>query len=101
MASSRWRSKGFAVPGNIIPASRLDPVARNILTKHTPDSPFLGALVPYSIPSLSNEYQVINKFDYLLGKHAFMGRYIQGKNAAQSFSDPTGQNMLCGSNRTN
>src|SRR5581483_8058236 len=97
-ANSQCGSKGLPFSGNIIPANRLDPVAQNILNNHTPTSPFLGAQLPYSIPALSNEYQVINKFDYLFHSHAIMARYIQGRNAGQSFSDPTGKNMLWGTN---
>lgn len=91
-ANARCGSLGFPFPGNIIPKSRLDPVMLSILNKHTPDSPFLGFQIPHFIPNQQDEWQLVNKADYIRGKHALMGRYVYGKRIGPAFND--GKDLL-------
>ncbi|MEX2263613.1 MAG: carboxypeptidase-like regulatory domain-containing protein [Bryobacteraceae bacterium] len=86
-ANNACGSLGLPFAGNIIPRSRLDPVMQSILNKHTPDSPFVGYLIPHFIPAAKDEWQLVNKGDAIIGKHALMGRYIYSKKAGGSFND--------------
>lgn len=91
-ANGRCGALGFPFPGNIIPRSQLDPVMQSILNKRTPDSPFVGYLIPHFIPAGKDEWQIVSKGDAILGKHALMGRYIYGKKFGASFND--GKDLL-------
>ena len=91
-ANNKCGALGFAFPGNIMPKSRLDPVMQNILNKHTPDSPYVGYLIPHFIPAAKDEWQIVNRGDMILGKHAIMGRFIMGNKFGGSFND--GKDLL-------
>ena len=69
-----------------MPASRLDPVMKNFLERHTPDSPTVGYLWPHFLPSQQDEWQLVNKGDYNAGRHAIMGRYIYAKRFGPAFN---------------
>jgi hypothetical protein len=87
-ANSACGALGNPFPGNIIPRSRLDPIMEKILNEHTPDSPSVGYLIPHFIPAGTDQYQLVNRGDAILGKHSIMGRYIYGKKVGASFNDP-------------
>jgi hypothetical protein len=59
-----------------------------LLAEHTPDSPFVGALIPHFIPAGTDQWQIVNRGDAILGKHNIMGRYIYGNKFGASFNDP-------------
>lgn len=81
-------SLGLPFAGNMIPRSRLDPVMGSVLAKHTPDSPALGTLLPHFIPAGTDQWQIVNRGDAILGMHNIMGRYIFGNKFGASFNDP-------------
>lgn len=87
-ANSACGSLGSPFPGNIMPASMLDPVAQKVLRDHTPTSAFVGQQIPFFAPSKADEYQIIQKVDWNLGKHGLMFRYLKGRNKGNSFNDP-------------
>jgi hypothetical protein len=64
------------VPGNIIPASQLDPVAQNILkTIPLPNQP--GGLLYYTQPSSQTDNQYIGRIDHQFSSnHHLTGRYF-------------------------
>ncbi len=67
---------GQPIPGNIIPASRLDPVAVKSL-QYTPTSPRSDAFINYNLPINDTEHQVMGRVDYNLEKQRFYGRYLR------------------------
>lgn len=87
-ANSACGSLGTPFAGNLIPRTLLDPVMGSILAKHTPDSPALGTLIPHFIPAGTDQWQIVNRGDAILGKHNLMGRYIYGNKVGASFNDP-------------
>jgi hypothetical protein len=87
-ANSVCGSLGLPFAGNIIPRTRLDPIMGKLLAEHTPDSPFVGALIPHFIPAGTDQWQIVNRGDAILGKHNIMGRYIYGNKFGASFNDP-------------
>jgi outer membrane receptor protein involved in Fe transport len=62
-------------PGNIIPTSRIDPVAAKFL-QYVPSSTRPDSLITYDLPQVDNENQVMGRVDYNLTKHRFYGRYF-------------------------
>ena len=68
-ANSACGSLGMPFTGNLIPRTLLDPVMGSILAKHTPDSPALGTLIPHFIPAGTDQWQIVNRGDAILGKH--------------------------------
>ena len=86
-ANTACGSLGLPYPNNTMPASRVDPVMGSILSKHTPDSPFVGALIPHFIPAAQDQYQWVNRFDAILGSHSLMGRFIYGNKFGGAFND--------------
>jgi hypothetical protein len=90
-ANSACGSQGLPFPGNVIPASRFDVVGLNIM-KRTPSAAFLGQPVPYTIPQKTDEYQIVQKVDWLIAKHALMFRYLKGRRKGGTYNDP--QNLL-------
>ncbi len=64
------------IPGNRIPASRMDPAALKLLplipTSNSPDG-----LVVFDKPSATHENQYMVRIDYNLTKHRIYGRYFQ------------------------
>ncbi|MCI0624573.1 MAG: carboxypeptidase-like regulatory domain-containing protein [Acidobacteria bacterium] len=87
-ANSACGSLGSPFPGNIIPASMLDPVAQRVLRDHTATSAFVGQQIPHFSPEKGAEYQILQKVDLNLGKHGLMFRYLKGRNKGEAFNDP-------------
>ena len=86
-ANKACGSLGTPFPNNQIPKTRLDPIMGKLLAEHTPDSPRLGYLIPHFIPAGTNQWQIVNRGDAILGKHSIMGRYLYGKKFGASFND--------------
>jgi len=86
-ANKACGSLGTPFPNNQIPRSRLDPIMGKLLAEHTPDSPSLGYLIPHFIPAGTDQWQIVNRGDAILGKHSIMGRYLYGKKFGASFND--------------
>src|SRR5436309_1371626 len=55
-------------PGNIIPASRIDPVSAKLLP-NIPTSPRSDAFITYDLPVRDTENQAMGRVDYNLSKH--------------------------------
>jgi hypothetical protein len=77
-ANSACGSQGLPFGGNLIPASRFDMVGFNIM-KRKPTAAFRGQPIPHTIPQKTDEYQIVQKMDWLFGKHALMFRYLKGR----------------------
>lgn len=65
-------------PGNIIPASRIDPVTKKLLPLIPISSASDGFLV-FTRPVNDHENQFMGRVDYLLSKHRLYGRYFYSK----------------------
>ena len=63
------------IPGNIIPASRLDPVAVKLL-QFVPTSARADSLISYDLPQRDDEKQTMGRVDYNLSKQRIYGRYF-------------------------
>ncbi|HZT29588.1 MAG TPA: carboxypeptidase regulatory-like domain-containing protein [Bryobacteraceae bacterium] len=63
------------IPGNIIPASRIDPVTAKLLP-YIPTSPRSDAFINYDRPVDDTENQFMGRVDYNLSKQRFYGRYL-------------------------
>ncbi len=61
--------------GNMIPASRLDPISVKLLN-YIPHSTRPDSLILYDLPQIDNEDQVMGRVDYNLTKHRLYGRYF-------------------------
>jgi hypothetical protein len=61
--------------GNIIPASRIEPIAAKILT-YVPTSARADAFINYDLPVRDTENQAMGRVDYNLSKQRFYGRYF-------------------------
>jgi hypothetical protein len=65
-------------PGGIIPASRLDPTARNILSKYVPMANAAGNIWQGSVSSPYNTDEVLAKIDHIIGdRHRLTGSYYE------------------------
>src|SRR5437870_1527248 len=67
---------GQAIPGNILPASRIDPVATKLF-QYVPTSPRSDAFINYNLPINDTEHQVMGRVDYNLTNQRFYGRYLR------------------------
>lgn len=67
---------GQPLPGNIIPAGRIDPVAAKLLP-YVPTSPRPDAFISYNLPINDTENQVMGRVDYNLTNQRFYGRYLR------------------------
>jgi hypothetical protein len=66
---------GVPIPGNIIPASRLDPVATKLL-QYIPTSARSDSLITYDLPQRDAEQQTMGRVDYNLNRQRIYGRYL-------------------------
>ncbi len=62
-------------PGNIIPASRMEPASVKIL-QYVPVSPRPDAFTTYDLPVRDTENQAMGRVDYNLSNQRFYGRYF-------------------------
>jgi hypothetical protein len=87
------------VPGNIIPASRINPVSQFFL-KRVPLPNGVGRQVTFpGTPITQTENQFMIKSDYNLGKHQLSGRYYYTDFKAPPFVGP--ENILAASSAGN
>jgi hypothetical protein len=63
------------IPGNIIPASRIDPATQKLLPL-IPVSSSPDGSVTYDRPQRTSENQYMGRVDYIHGKHRIYGRYF-------------------------
>ena len=63
------------IPGNVIPASRLDPVTVKLL-KYVPTAVRSDSLISYDLPQRDAEKQAMGRVDYNLSRHRIYGRYF-------------------------
>jgi hypothetical protein len=68
-------TNGQPIPGNIIPASRIDPVAAKLL-QYVPNSTRSDSLITYDLPQRDGEQQTMGRVDYNLSKQRLYGRYF-------------------------
>ena len=81
-------SLGNPYPNNQIPRSALDPVAVNWL-KQTPNAASPSALIPFTVPQKTAQWEMTMKVDLNLGnKHDIMGRWMKAINPGSAFNDP-------------
>ena len=66
---------GQPIPGNVIPASRLDPVSLKLL-QYVPTSTRPDSLITYDLPQRDGEQQAMGRIDYNLAKQRIYGRYL-------------------------
>src|SRR5215831_9017457 len=66
---------GQPIPGNIIPAGRIDPVSAKLL-QYIPTSSRSDSLITYDLPQRDNEHQTMGRVDYNLKKQRIYGRYF-------------------------
>jgi hypothetical protein len=66
------------IPGNIIPASRIDPATLKLLPL-IPVSASPDGLILYDRPQSNNENQYMGRVDYILNKHRLYVRYFDTK----------------------
>lgn len=78
---------GLAFPGNRIPASRLDPVASQVLSKelmplpNRPDGQYVA-----TYPTSQDNDNLLVRTDYSAGAHTLEGRYYLNDSAAASYA---------------
>ncbi|HWB97715.1 MAG TPA: TonB-dependent receptor [Bryobacteraceae bacterium] len=76
---------GQPIPGNIIPASRIDPAAQQLLplipTSSSPDGH-----ITYDSPQVNSENQFMGRVDYNLSKHRLYGRYFYTRQVTDPIS---------------
>ncbi len=73
---------GKQFPGNAIPADRISPIARNLLTK-VPFSTAVSGLLFYARPDQTRAHQGIAKVDYNRANHLVSGSFF-----AVNYNDP-------------
>jgi len=66
------------IPGNLIPASRIDPATAKLLPL-IPVSTAPGGLITFDRPQRNGENQYMGRVDYILSKHRLYGRYFDTK----------------------
>ena len=69
-------------PGNLIPSSRLRPIATNLLAK-VPTATTTNGIIRYARPDRSDTLQYLGKLDYNLGNH-----HLSGSGFFNRFEDP-------------
>ncbi len=62
-------------PGNIIPASRISPVAAKVL-QYLPTATSADGLTYFDLPDSEHENQYMGRVDYLIGSQRLYGRYL-------------------------
>lgn len=76
------QSNNSPFPGNVIPGSRIRPIATNILAK-VPAATTANGIIRYARPDRSNTMQYLGKLDYNIGKH-----HLSGSGFFNQFEDP-------------
>jgi hypothetical protein len=79
---------GQPIPGNVIPASRIDPVAAKTL-QYVPTSLRPDAFISYNLPIDDTEKQVMGRVDYNLTNQRFYGRYLRSAYTRDAVSGAT------------